>query len=53
VALHRRRGYSENTIRRKITAVRGLYEVLRAQGEEVVVPRYRLARSKVVGNQHS
>ena len=51
MALHRRRGYSENTIRRKITAVRGLYELLESQGHQVNLPRYRLPRRSSVRPQ--
>ena len=46
VALLRRRNYSENTIRRRITAARGLYEVSRAEGAEARLPQYRPTRSK-------
>ena len=48
MALHRRRDYSENTIRRKITAVRGLYELLESQRHQVNLPRYRLPRRSSV-----
>jgi site-specific recombinase XerD len=45
VALHRRRGYSENTIRRRLTAARGLYTLLASDGLQVSSPRYRPPRT--------